>query len=69
MLLANNLSFKRGRREIFRDLNISLSPKKIIHLKSSDFNEVISLNHFSPGIYTLKITSKSTFYSDKIIVN
>ena len=33
MLLANNLSFKRGRREIFQGINISLPPKKIIHLK------------------------------------
>ena len=33
MLLANNLSFKRGRKEIFKELNIALPPKKIIHLK------------------------------------
>ena len=33
MLLANNLSFKRGRKEIFKKLSISLPPKKIIHLK------------------------------------
>jgi|ETN01SMinimDraft_1059929.scaffolds.fasta_scaffold33377_3 heme exporter protein A len=33
MLLANNLSFKRGRKEIFHEINISLHPKKIIHLK------------------------------------
>ena len=33
MLLANNLSFKRGRKEIFQEMNISLPPKKIIHLK------------------------------------
>ena len=33
MLLANNLSFKRGQREIFKKINISLPPKKIIHLK------------------------------------
>ena len=33
MLLANNLSFKRGRKEIFQEMSISLSPKKIIHLK------------------------------------
>ena len=36
MLLANNLSFKRGRREIFKKLNISLPPKKIIHLKGQN---------------------------------
>ena len=33
MLLANNLSFKRGHKEIFQKMNISLPPKKIIHLK------------------------------------
>ena len=33
MLLANNLSFIRNETEVFKDLNISLSPKKIIHLK------------------------------------
>ena len=33
MLLANNLSFKRGRKEIFQEINISLPLKKIIHLK------------------------------------
>ena len=33
MLLANNLSFKRGRKEIFQEIYISLPPKKIIHLK------------------------------------
>ncbi len=33
MLLVNNLSFKRDRKEIFKELNISLSPKKIILLK------------------------------------
>ena len=33
MLLANNLSFKRGRKEIFQEMNISLPSKKIIHLK------------------------------------
>ena len=36
MLLVNNLSFKRGRREIFKKLNISLPPKKIIHLKGQN---------------------------------
>ena len=36
MLLANNLSFKRGQNEIFKGLNISLSPKKIIHLKGQN---------------------------------
>jgi len=33
MLLANNLSFQRNDKKIFKDLNISLSPKKIIHLR------------------------------------
>ena len=33
MLLANNLSFKRNQKEIFKELSISLPPKKIIHLK------------------------------------
>ena len=33
MFLANNLSFKRNGREIFREINIALPPKKIIHLK------------------------------------
>ena len=33
MLLANNLSFQRNNKEIFKELNISLSPKKIIHLQ------------------------------------
>ena len=32
MLLANNLSFERNGREIFKELNISISPEKIIHL-------------------------------------
>ena len=36
MLLANNLSFKRGQKEIFKELSISLSPKKIIHLKGKN---------------------------------
>ena len=36
MLLANNLSFKRGQKEIFKELNISLAPKKIIHLKGQN---------------------------------
>ena len=33
MLLANNLSFQRNNKKIFSKLNISLSPKKIIHLR------------------------------------
>ena len=33
MLLANNLSFHREGREIFKEVNISLAPKKIIHLQ------------------------------------
>ena len=33
MLLANNLSFQRNNKKIFSELNISLSPKKIIHLR------------------------------------
>ncbi len=33
MLLSNNLSFIRNDKKIFKDLNISLSPKKIIHLR------------------------------------
>ena len=33
MLLANNLSFQRNNKEIFKNLNISLTPKKIIHLR------------------------------------
>ena len=33
MLLANNLSFQRERKNIFQNLDISLSPKKIIHLQ------------------------------------
>ena len=32
MLLANNLSFERDNKTIFKELDISLSPKKIIHL-------------------------------------
>ena len=36
MLLANNLSFKRGQKEIFKGLSISLPPKKIIHLKGQN---------------------------------
>ena len=32
MLLANNLSFERDNKVIFKELDISLSPKKIIHL-------------------------------------
>ena len=32
MLLANNLSFKRNKKEIFKELDIAVSPKKIIHL-------------------------------------
>ena len=36
MLLANNLSFKRGQKEIFKELSISLPPKKIIHLKGQN---------------------------------
>ena len=32
MLLANNLSFERNGKEIFKELNISISPGKIIHL-------------------------------------
>ncbi len=33
MLLTNNLSFKRGSKTIFHNINISLSPKKIIQIK------------------------------------
>ena len=33
MLLANNLSFKRGHKAIFQELSISLPSKRIIHLK------------------------------------
>ena len=33
MLLANNLSFHRNGKEIFKELDISLPPKKIIHLQ------------------------------------
>ena len=33
---ANNLSFKRGQEEIFKELSISLPPKKIIHLKGQN---------------------------------
>ena len=33
MLLANNLSFKRNSRKIFSNLDISVSPNKIIHIK------------------------------------
>ena len=33
MLLASNLSFQRNNKKIFSELNISLSPKKIIHLR------------------------------------
>ena len=33
MLLANNLSFHRNDKIIFNELNISVSPKKIIHLR------------------------------------
>ena len=33
MFLANNLSFKRNDQKIFKNLDISLSPKKIINLR------------------------------------
>ena len=33
MLLANNLSFKRGQKTIFQEMNISLPSNRIIHLK------------------------------------
>ena len=33
MLLANNLAYQIDGREIFRDLNLSVSSGKIIHLK------------------------------------
>jgi len=33
MLLANNLSFHRDEKEIFKELDISLAPKKIIHIR------------------------------------
>ena len=32
MLLANNISFKRGSKVIFQKINLTLSPKKIIYL-------------------------------------
>ena len=32
MLLANNIFFNRNNREILSNINISLSPKQIIHL-------------------------------------
>jgi heme exporter protein A len=32
MLLANNINFKRNNKSILNDINIALSPKKIIHL-------------------------------------
>ena len=36
MLLANNITFSRNNREILKDVNISLKPKKIIHLKGNN---------------------------------
>ena len=33
MLLANNLSFKRSNRYIFRNLDLSISPKKILQIR------------------------------------
>ena len=32
MFIANNLSFERSSKKIFHDINISLPPKKIIHI-------------------------------------
>ena len=36
MLLANNLFFKRDNNIILKNINVSISPKKIIHLKGSN---------------------------------
>ena len=36
MLLANNIFFKRTNKIIFEDLNISIPPKKIIHLTGNN---------------------------------
>ena len=33
MLIANNLSFYREGKEIFKNLDISLPPKKIVHIR------------------------------------
>ena len=32
MLLVNNIEFKRNNKIILKDINLSLPPKKIIHL-------------------------------------
>ena len=36
MLIANNLCFKRHDRDILKDINLTLSPKKIIHLRGNN---------------------------------
>ena len=36
MLLANNLFFKRNNKVILNNISVSLSPKKIIHLKGNN---------------------------------
>tara|TARA_Y100001970_G_scaffold291213_1_gene427525 strand:+ start:1350 stop:1973 length:624 start_codon:yes stop_codon:yes gene_type:complete len=36
MLLANNIYFSRNNKEILNNINISLSPKKIIHLSGDN---------------------------------
>ena len=41
MLLANNLSFERNGKEIFKELNISISPGKIIHLHGHVYEKQI----------------------------
>ena len=36
MLLANNINFKRNNKTILRNINLSLPPKKIIHLSGKN---------------------------------
>ena len=36
MLIANNLCFKRNDKDILKDINLTLSPKKIIHLRGNN---------------------------------
>ena len=36
MLLANNITFSRNNREVLKNINVSLKPNKIIHLKGNN---------------------------------
>ena len=65
MLLANNNSFKRNNVIIFEDLNISIRPNKIIHLKGNNGTGKTTLLKILANI--LKSNTGDIFWNGKNI--